>query len=522
MKNREKYYNISIIILCFIFFLIYSYTTLKVHLPNYLELKHLIFNWPDANANYFFATLFAKFNTLSLYEPLNSLTDNLLHTRSMNVYNSNLVPITFLPSILIFGLFFKVSGSLGILFLTPFLASLTGYIIYRLTYLVFKDLDLSFLITLFLLALAPWIFFANMIMLPSILFIFLLALGFLLYKYNYILGSSLISLAIIIRPTEIIWLLALILLIALYNRKNINIKKNIISFFIFIIFFLFFLFLNKIIYGNYLSLGYFNLETNNLPTEFSNSNNSILNYLRILFIPFGFHPYLILKNFFNYFIQFSYPYLFASLASFIILLFKFKVRKDFKERRIWQYYLLSLFIIFPLILIYYGSWDIADPLIKELNTISISYVRYFLPLFILILPLAALFFNILTVKSRGFNKVFNMIILSLAFLIPSFSLSFLANNDGLFKNEENLRKYYEVFKEVKEIISEDSVIITERSDKIFFPYYKVIVFEDNDTFWTRVDKINEREVYYYTEREIDFEYLNIINMNNNFKLIKIK
>ena len=115
-----------------------------------------------------------------------------------------------------------------------------------------------------------------------------------------------------------------------------------------------------------------------------------------------------------------------------------------------------------------------------------------------------------------------MIILSLAFLIPSFSLSFLANNDGLFKNEENLRKYYEVFKEVKEIISEDSVIITERSDKIFFPYYKVIVFEDNDTFWTRVDKINEREVYYYTEREIDFEYLNIINMNNNFKLIKIK
>ncbi len=222
MKIKEKDFNIIVGILCFIFFLIYSYTTIKIHIPNYLELKHLIFNWPDANANYFFANIFAKFNILNSLEPLNILTNDLIHTRSINVYNGSLVPITFLPSIIIFGLFFKFLGSFGILFLTPLLASLTGYIIYRLSYLIFKDLNLSFLISLFLLSLGPWIFFANMVMLPTVLFIFLLSLGFLLYRKNYILGSTLISLAIIVRPTEIIWILTLIIIILLFNRKKIK------------------------------------------------------------------------------------------------------------------------------------------------------------------------------------------------------------------------------------------------------------------------------------------------------------
>lgn len=518
MKIKEKHFNIAVGILCFLFFLVYSYTTLKVHLPNYLELKHLIFNWPDANANYFFSSIFSQFNFLSFYEPLNILTDNLIHTRSMNVFNSNLVPITFLPSILIFGLFFKVLGSIGILFLTPLLASLTGYIIYRLSYLVFKDLSLSLFIAVFFLFLSPWIFFANMVMLPTILFIFLLSFGFLLYRKNYILGSSLISLAIIVRPTEIIWILALIIITILYNKNKINIKKSIISFIIFLLFFSLFLYLNKIVYGNYLSLGYFNLQNNNLPTEFSSSNGSILNYFKMIFIPFGFSLYLILKNFFKYFINILQYSSLPIFFSFIFLLFKLKVNKKFKERRVWKYYLISLLTIFPIILIYYGSWDIADPLVKELNTISSSYTRYFMPLFILILPLLSLFFDMIRSKSKGYIKVFSILFLAISFIIPSFSLAFNSTNDGLLQNKENLIEYYDQFRQVKEIVPKDSVIISERSDKVFFPYYKTITLEETKDFWNRVDNINDRDVYYYTDKEVEGDYIEI----NNFKLIKIK
>jgi len=157
-------------------------------------------------------------------------------------------------------------------------------------------------------------------------------------------------------------------------------------------------------------------------------------------------------------------------------------------------------------------------LIKELNTISISYVRYFLPLFILILPLTALLFDIFAVTSKGLYKVLRMVVLSLLFIIPSFSFAFTTVNDGLFKNHENLLEYYDQFKQIKEIVPKDSVIISERSDKVFFPYYKTITLEETKDFWNRVDNINDIEVYYYTDNDIDKEYIQI----NNFKLIRIK
>lgn len=80
---------------------------------------------------------------------------------------------------MIFGTAFKFLGPIGILFLTPALASLSVFIIYRLFYRIFNDLDVSLVIALLLLPLAPWLFFANVVMLPTILFIFLLASGLL-------------------------------------------------------------------------------------------------------------------------------------------------------------------------------------------------------------------------------------------------------------------------------------------------------------------------------------------------------
>ena len=128
----------------------------------------------------------------------------------------------------------------------------------------------------------------------------------------------------------------------------------------------------------------------------------------MIFIPFGFHPRLILNNFSKYFYQLIWPYIIIAGFSFIFLIIKLKVTKNKEFKRRWKYYLLSLLIIFPIILIYYGSWDIADLLVKKLNIISISYVRYFIPLFILILPLSSLVFNILLVRGKGLNKIYNM------------------------------------------------------------------------------------------------------------------
>src|SRR3989339_1508191 len=129
--TKEKKYTIIVLLACFLFFFVYSFTVLSVYLPQYFSLGHIIFNWPDANANYFFAGQYAKYSRFYSFEALNLLTDNLLHTRSINVIDGNLVPMTFLPAILIYGIFFKFFGGLGVLFLTPLMATLSGYLFYR-------------------------------------------------------------------------------------------------------------------------------------------------------------------------------------------------------------------------------------------------------------------------------------------------------------------------------------------------------------------------------------------------------
>ena len=178
--NKHKKFNIIIIILCILFFGLYSFLVLSTWLPNWQEFQHLIFNWPDANANYFFSIIFAEYNIFQWLEPLNDLTDNLLHTRSINVIDNSLVPMTWLPAIAIWGWLAKLFGSFGALFITPALASISVYIVYKLVFYIFKDIHLAFLVALLLLPLAPWLYFANITMLPHILFIFLLLAGWLL------------------------------------------------------------------------------------------------------------------------------------------------------------------------------------------------------------------------------------------------------------------------------------------------------------------------------------------------------
>ncbi len=534
--SKAKKYNIILLILCLVFFVGYSFLVLSTWLPNYLDLKHFIFNWPDANANYFFASLFASTDALFLFEPLNEITSNLIHTRSINVLDANLVPVTFLPALFLFGLSAKVLGSVGILFLSPLLAVLTGYLIYRLTYYIFKDLDIAFLTALLLLALAPWFYFANVVMLPTILFIFLVSLGFFCLansllkrdKNNFwwFCSTLVLSTAIVVRPTEIVWLTLLTIVVLYVKRHHLNFKRIFISFLVLATVVWLFLWGNNIVYGDYLSFGYLNLQSNTLSPEFNGHSGSFLDTIKLLIIPFGFDLALIAKNFVKYFLVIIlYQVLFAG-GGLILMLFNDRVKYAWKK-----YFLLTPFI-FLIILLFYGSWNLADPLVKELNKISISYVRYFMPLYIWILPLAAYGLKKLFYSKNKVSKL-ALYTITAVIMISSIRFSFYSTYDGLFATQETLQEYYYQFKQVKEIVPQDSIIITERSDKLFFPYYKVIAPQGDLPLWSRVANL-ELPIYYYTTKSdtellIDQNKANQVNLNmekvgdiwHNFRLYKI-
>ena len=188
--STSRKQNKILSVLFIVFLLIYNFTNISVWWPMLSSTGHLIFNWPDATANYFFADLFANTNQLRYFEPLNLLTDNLLHARSFNVIDGSLVPITFLPALVIFGAAWRILGEFGILALTPFLAAMSGLLVYRLVYYIFKDLDLSLISAILFWSLAPVMFFANVVMLPNMLFVFLVLAGWwaiaksLIYQKN--------------------------------------------------------------------------------------------------------------------------------------------------------------------------------------------------------------------------------------------------------------------------------------------------------------------------------------------------
>lgn len=533
--SKAKKYNLIVILLCFLFFWVYSYLVLATYLPEWSNWHHLIFNWPDESANYFFARVFARSGSFSQMENLNLLSDNLLHARSVNVLpDGSLVPIGFLPALVIFGLSLKILGEFGGLFLTSFLASLTVYGVYRLVFYVFKKIDLALLVVLLMLPLAPWLYFANMVMLYGIVFIFLVVFGWLaiinsfIYSYKkdfwWILGSAVLTLAVFVRPTEVVWLGVLALVVIYWHWGQFDFKRVLSGLIVFLAAGIIFLSLNKAVYGSYFSSGYLNLETGGLPTDFNKHS-----YLSLLFAPFGFDLKLILFNFYKYFIRVVPLHFILACLGFGWMFFKSRVEP------VWKSYLAISSLIFIIILIYYGSWQNPDPLVRELNTISISHVRYFLPLYILTLPFAS-FVIIQLCRYLGKSGRILYWIFVIALGISSFKTAFLSHNDGLLATRDSLFGYYQQFAKVQEIAPQNSVIISERSDKVFWPYYKVVVPQGDLPLFSRIATfIDKTPVYYYTDlsdRDLTevktkaestglyFGEPSIIN--NNFKLYKIE
>ncbi|MFA6467214.1 MAG: hypothetical protein WCV71_05155 [Patescibacteria group bacterium] len=537
MSINNKHHKI-LLALFLLFFVLYNFTNIFVYWPMLISTGHLIFNWPDATANYFFTELFAKTNQFWYFEPLNLLTDNLLHPRSFNAIAGNLVPISFLPSLVVFGAAFRILGQFGILALTPFLAALSGLLIYRLVYYIFKDLDLSLISAVLFWSLAPVVFFANEVMLPSILFIFLVLSGFWalakswLYQksWYWFLGLLFLSLAVFVRPTEILWLSLVFVFVLYINRSKVDFKKYTYGGLIFIVMAFLFLSLNKATYGAYLSTGYFNFQSGGLSPEFAQPQaRNLWDYVKLLLMPFGFDLFLILKNFYKYFANIILPHLLLAIIGLVILFYKKQINFA------WRKYLMLLPFIFALILIYYGSWDIVDPLVKELNKISISYVRYFLPLYIYLLPLVAWAIKKIFFGPTKINKLAYYIVL-IALILSSLKLAFFSKHDGLFYNLDTLKDYYTQYQIVSEKIEDKAIIITDRSDKIFFPKYRVIVPQGDLELWPRVKNIiDQAPIYYYTDKSgqdllFDLEAANQVKLDltnpseiwANFRLFEVK
>jgi len=521
LKNNQQKQFLLLIILGIIFFFIYSFLI--------FDNSSSRFTWPDETANHFFINNYIENSNFTAAEPLNEIAGNLIKPRSFNIHEGNLVPGSFLGMLLIYGLVGKIVGIFLIKFLTPLLAVLAGLFFYKILLKIFKP-NIAFISALLFFLNPAWWYYANFSMLPNIAFLSFLIIGiFYLLKVNkdikqnnyfyLILGSFFASLSLIIRTNEVLWILGILILLVLIYHKKIKWHYLVISIAVMVLVFLPVIYYNNLTYGSPLSFGYLRISQGSslaeqLPTEFAATDSGLFNLTKFIVLPFGFSAGSFMSNFNNYYIQLFWWLFIPAVIGLLSLI------KNFHKQS--KGVLMLIFIGVSLYLtIYYGSWVFEDRMTLLLNKIGISYVRYFLPIYILSLPFVAIFslHFVDLFKNKNF-KIFISSFLIAIILFFNINILYVSGNDNLLKTKKTIAEYNEINKIILENTEANSVIISQRSDKIFFPERKVISrWQVEDIGYLR-DMINQGIPLYYYAFEgpdyLDELYYDLDNNNLDF------
>lgn len=503
-----------LLVLGVVFFFVYAWPTLTVTWPAMrVHQGYYISSWPDSMANYFFAGQLAQNNSLSYDEPLNLLADDFVQPRSVNVFNHHIVPTGFLGFILICGVLAKLIGLYAVLLITPLLMVLAVWAFYGLVKRLYDE-RVALIGALLLFILPPVWYYASLPMLSNVLFLSLVIIAYYFYfkqteqkKYWLSLITGLLfGLALIIRPMEFVWVGILLGVPVLVNREHFKLKRALVLVAGVLVSIIILLMVNQKLYNNAFYTGYLNLESSKgdsvitrLPPALATNLSAGLAYPKLILAPFGIHPRLILHNLNNYFVKLLWPWCLLLLGTLILGVRQFKKNKLSQAQKVYAWLALLVGLI---LVVYYGSWLLDDKLTLRLNTIGISYVRYWLPLYVLLLPVMAWGLERGTrIFKSAVIRVIILAVIYLLLLIFSYRVVYLNTGDGLRDQAQVTINNYQLLDAVKAQVNKEAVIITDREDKILFPEYSVVMFFNNDyrIFAPLKKIIGVRPIYYLTQ-----------------------
>lgn len=480
-------HNIILAVLAIIFFVIYSWHGI---------IAPQIYNSPDETANYFFIQQFVKNGDFFSPESLNIFLNNNLHPRSILYNGFSLVPQGFIGLPLFYGILAKIFSLALLKFFTPLLAVLGALAFYGTIRKIFNQ-KIAFLSLLLLLIFPIYGYYSARYLYPNVpgLALFLIAVWALYagalhkeksFKYLFVFAPAL-AISLAIRPTEAFWMLPVIICGLIVHRKNIDLRKVFYALAIIFIFAIPVLKNNLFLYGSVFSSGY-GLDG---PVFLGIAGAvSGKNFFSGIELPFGFNILEILKNVYTILIGYFWWYSVPAIFGFVFLLFD-KIKKEEKT------YILSALFVSAWLIFFYGSGMLADnPNIGRL-TIGDSHFRYWLPVFVLIVPFGAFFWTRILEKLK-LEKILLPAVLIFIFILSFFAV-YYSVDDGLQNVAGVLKNNYQVKTEVLRIVPEKGIIVTGRQDKIFFPERKVIYAEklQDNKLIENLSRIPGAEFYYY-------------------------
>lgn len=534
--NKKQPLNYHFIILAMIIFVVFLGSLILIP-------KNGMYVSPDETANSFFAQRFAQTGTLVIDEPLNTPLSNALHPRSMVSIDGKLAPGSFIGLPVIYGSLAAVLGNWVIPYLSPFIAALAVFAFYGVTHKFFNKRIA--IISAILLSFHPaWWYYSSRSLMHNILFVSLLVFSvyFLLVRpfrhktvwLNEVASGLLIGLTIFTRTSEALWVILVLLILGFIYRSKIKWKSVLIFFVSFIIALIPMFILNQATYGSPLKTGYTVTDASQTEsllgsertvgsivspeTDYS-IRDRIENVLKPAF-PFGIHPRAIARNVYSHGLSLFW---WLTFFTFIGLILAILVNNGVKDDRLQlRYYTLLFLGVSFWLAVMYGSWNIYDNPDPKAITIGNSYLRYWLPVFVMSVPFVAMGIN--WIASFTKRRVIQLIMIA-ALLVVCFSLSiravFLSAGDGLIAISQTLERSKEIRNQVFESVPEDAVIIVDRADKIFFPHRRVLQPLRSDKTYAVMPKVIDLvPLYYYgvTLPPEDVEHLNTKRLEGDLQI----
>ncbi len=477
----------------------------------------LIWNSPDETAVAFFADRLAATGHLWSLESYNLFANGLVHPRSIISVEGFLVPGSFYGAIFYFGALLPLVGSAAYSLGTPLLTALASLCVFFALAKLFDRPRAVIGSVLFLASPAVW-YFTSRGLYPNMLFLDLAVIGLAVIflrpwraiakdRGNPILGPLIdealgllfLGAAFLVRPTEFLWLAPILGVMIWYARKRLHWTQIILGAIIAAAFAGVLLFTNSSLYGGPMSVGYTAGSTApgiSVPALSQSSKlPSFISAPRPFILPFGFHPRAALTHLWDHLILFAWWMPALAAIGFLFTKDK-KNRRRFGRAFLWTAVSVG---------VYYGSGVFMDSSVSQW-TIGSSYQRYFLPAGVLLIPFAAEGVWLLAGFAKKYRGYVAIGLISIVVVLGGWT-AYFRSPESLIPMRAELKRYESVKAYVLKETTAKDVIVTERSDKVFFPDRRVMLdLRDQKT----MDELPRLAVvaglYYYGITITDDEY----------------
>lgn len=457
-----------------------------------------IFISPDETAAAFFVRTFYQFfhtGSFRVYDAMNDVYGNVLHPRSIVTDWSVLLPGSFFGLIFLYGLLTTILGSWSLTFLTPVIVVVAVLAWNQLLCRWFSKRVAFVSSLLFLFHPAIWYYTARGLM-PNVLFVccavfsawFFLLQPIKKSAWNFLFAGLFLGLALFVRLSEAYWIVPLFAFLLVVERKSFSFKRFAWILFGVLIPMCLLLWLNFKTYGNPFTFGYSFVSASQTPIAVT-AQQAVSEERLSWLLPFGFHPRGIFWHTLDYLFLLFWWLTIPTLCAIPLML---------RNQKHKVYLIVTIIIAFWLC-VWYGSWQLNDNPDPTQITIANSYVRYWLPIFVMSTPLVAT--SVLWLSDR-FKSKKTVLHVSFSILLILFALNvrvvFLSGQDALVHVVSILEQSLQIRERVFQIVPDDGVIITDRSDKLFFPTRHVIVpLRADRTYAVMPEFVDKASLYYY-------------------------